>query len=276
MSGKVIKISSNDLYGKSVEMVARVYACFEHTKYMNNYVVFSIDGNDNLLFGSIHIKEKILVIFSVKDEIKKYISKFLDEYVVSKLENFRLIDIGNIDKIEMVSYNEMKYDNISLLDEMSISKLVKEEVVVEKKPILVYILIFILFLFALWITFLYFKPELFEVKYKMLQCGNNLYDDNLGLYYDVNKEIKFDKNDVVIDASVIRTYIFLDSKSYYQFKDNNNADKYFTNGEGYKYIDNELKFKLFYNENSVIDSYEEMLIYLKREGYSCIESEYEK
>ena len=31
-----------------------------------------------------------------------------------------------------------------------------------------------------------------------------------------------------------------------------------------------------YQEDSVIDDYSEMLLYLKKEGFSCIEKEYEK
>ena len=51
---------------------------------------------------------------------------------------------------------------------------------------------------------------------------------------------------------------------------------FFNNGEGYKYIDEGLQFKVFYQEDSVIDDYNEMKTYLKKEGYSCIEREYEK
>ena len=62
MTGKVLKISSNDLYGNVDDRMVRVYAVFEHTKYMNNYVIFSIDGSNKLCFGSIHMKDTSLVI----------------------------------------------------------------------------------------------------------------------------------------------------------------------------------------------------------------------
>ena len=40
--------------------------------------------------------------------------------------------------------------------------------------------------------------------------------------------------------------------------------------------DKELLFKLIYQEKTIIDDYDEMLTYMKKEGYSCIERQYEK
>lgn len=277
MAGKILKITSNDLYGNVDDRMVKVFACFEHTKYMNNYVVFSIDGNNKLCYGSIHLKKDSLVIFNVKPTIKKYIDEFLDEYINDKISEYKLIDINNINKVELVSYNEMDYDKIQILDDKSIEKtVVNEEMVKGKKPVILYVLLFILIILGGGLTLLYFMPDLFSVKYKLLECTNNIYDEKIGLNYRIDKDVKFNKNDKVDSVDVIRTYAFLDSDSYNEFKDNNLQNKYFTNGEGYKYIDSELKFKLFYNENSVIDDYEEMYIYLKKEGYSCIEREYEK
>ena len=86
MFGKVLKISSNDLYGNVYDRVVRLYACFQHIKYNNNYAVFSFEGETNkLYFGSIHMKKNALVIFAVKDNIKEFIMEFLDEYTNSNL-----------------------------------------------------------------------------------------------------------------------------------------------------------------------------------------------
>ena len=148
--------------------------------------------------------------------------------------------------------------------------------IVKKRKLRVWRLLFILIILGCGLTLLYFMPELFSVKYKLLKCTNNIYDENIGLNYKINKNVIFDKNDKVDKIDVIRIYAFLDSDSYNKFKDNNLQNKYFTNGERYKYIDSELKFKLFYDDDSVIDDYDEMLVYLKKEGYSCVESEYEK
>ena len=279
MTGKVLKVDSNDLYGNADDRLVRVYACFEHTKYMNNYVVFSFDGDMNKLhYGSLHLKNNSLVVFEVKDNVNKYIDEFLTEYMNNKLDNYKIIDIKDKKKIELVSYNSMDYKDIDLLDDKAILKVVLNEVeeVTEKKPVFLYVVIFLLIVLGLGITLLYFKPELFMVKYKYLECTNRIYDDNIGLFYKVDKKVMFDKNDKVDYAEVVRTYGFLDSASYNSFKNNNDYNMYFTNGEGYKFIDNELVFKVFYNEKTVIDDYEEMFTYMKREGYSCVEREYEK
>lgn len=276
MTGKILKISSNDLYGNADDRVVRVYACFEHLKYINNYVVFSIDGDSMLYYGSVHFKNDSLVIFAVRKEIEKYVLEFLDEYMSDNIDNFKILNIDSVTKVELVSYSVMEYDKIGLLDEKSIPKLDVQEEVKEKSSFLSYLLIFILILFALGITLLYFKPELFAKKYKGLLCENNFYDDNIKLNYALEKDIRFDEKDKVSSVSVIKTYIFLDSKTYYEFRDNDMGNNYFNNGEKFKYINEELKLRVFYNEDSVIDDYYEMLSYMKREGFSCIEREYEE
>lgn len=277
MAGKILKVSSNDLYGNVDDRKLRIYACFEHTKYMNNYVVFSIDGdNSKLCYGSIHVKKDSLVIFSVKDNVKKYILEFIDEYLGDKLSNYKIINIDNLNKVELVSYSQMECDKLQLLDDKTIPKVIEVEKVKEEKPILLYILLVILTLFAIGITILYFKPEWFSVKYKSLECYNNVYDYNMELSYDIEKNIRFDLDDKVENISVIKIYTFLDSNKYYEFKDSDDKNKYFHNGETYNFVDEELTFKVFYQEESVIDDYEEMLTYLKRDGFDCVEREYEE
>jgi len=281
MTGKILKIVSNDLYGNVDERKVVVFASFVHTKYMNNYVIFSFlgeYGKNKLGYGSIHLKDDSLVIFSVKEDIKKYIDEFLVEYTSDKIENFELLDISKIEKVELVSYNEMEYDKLQMLEDKSITKVVNtnEVKIKEKQPIFFYILIFILVLFAIGLTILYLYPDMFTIKYKELVCTDNLYDNKLMLNYDIDKDIKFDKKDMVKSIDVVKTYTFLDSNSYYEFKDSNKFQEYFTDGEGYKYIDEGLMLRLFYQENSVIDDYDEMLVYMKREGFNCVEKEYEK
>lgn len=280
MAGKILKVATTDVYGKADDRKVVVFAVFEHTKYMNNYVVFSFEGEydkKKLYYGSIHLKDESVVVFAVKDNIKQYIDEFLTEYENDKVENFKILDISNIQKVELVSYSEMEYDKLEILDNKSIVREINtgdEEK--EKKSIFLYVLLVLLILFAIGLTVLYFKPELFTIKYKELVCTNNLYDNDIMLNYDIEKEVKFDKDDKVDMIDVVRIYTFLDSNRYYEFKDNNQHLEYFSNGEGYKYIDESLQFRVMYKENSVIDDYDEMLTYLKREGFSCIESEYEK
>ena len=198
MAGKILKVSANDVYGKVDERIAVVFACFEHTKYMNNYVIFSFLGEydkNKLCYGSIHMKRNSVVIFSVKDNVKQYIDEFINEYENNKIDNFKILDISDKERVEIVSYNEMDYNKLELLDEMSIFReVVQEEVVVkEKQPVFLYSMLVVLILFACGLTLLYFKPELFSIKYKQLLCTNNLYDNEMELNYDIEKDVKFDK-----------------------------------------------------------------------------------
>lgn len=280
MAGKILNVGLNDLNGQVDDRKVVAFACFEHTKYMNNYVIFTFleeYSKNKLYFGSIHIKDDSLIIFSVKDDIKKYIEQFILEYTSSKLESFKLLDIDRIEKVLLVSYNEMEYDKLQLLDDMSIKKTIeKKEDISSKKPMFIYVILFVLILFVIGLTLLYLYPDMFSVKYKELVCNNNLYDEKIMLNYDINKDIKFDRNDKVSSINVVKKYTFLDSDSYYEFKENDKHLEYFNNGEGYKYLDSGLNLSIFYNDNSVIDDFDEMLEYLKREGYNCIKREYEK
>ena len=201
----------------------------------------------------------------------------MNEYVNDKVENFEILDISKMEKVELVSYSEMEFDNLELLDEKSIPKIkVNDEKEKEKKPFFLYCLLLVLILSSVGLTILYFNPELFTVKYKQLVCSNSSYDKELMLNYDMEYDVKFDKEDKVESINVSKLYNFLDSNIYYDFKDNNRHEDYFKNGEAYKYIDDGLQLKIMYKEDSVIDDYDEMFEYFKREGFSCIEKEYEK
>ena len=281
MAGKILKVSSNDVYGKVDDRIVVVFACFEHTMYMNNYVIFSFLGEyekNKLCYGSIHVKKDSIVIFSVKDNVKQYIDEFVNEYVNNNIDNFKVMDISNMEKVEIVSYNEMDCDKLQLLDDISIVREVvkEEEIIKEKQPVFLYVLLCILILLACGLTLLYFKPELFSVEYKQLVCTDDLFDNDMGMGYNIEKDIKFDSDDKVDSINVVRYYTFLDSNSYYEFKDNDKYLEYFNNGEGYKFIDEALQFRVIYREDSIIDEYDEMLTYLNREAFSCKEVFYEK
>ena len=55
---------------------------------------------------------------------------------------------------------------------------------------------------------------------------------------------------------------------------NDKQFEYFNNSGTYKYIDEDLKLKIIYNEESIIETYDEMLKYLKQSGYTCTEGVY--
>lgn len=281
MMGKVLKISANDINGNVDDRRVVVFCAFVHTKYMNNYVIFAFEGEygkKKLCFGSVHLKQDSLVIFSVKDEIRTYIEEFLNEYENDKVENFKLLDIRNVSKVDLISYNEMDYDKLEMLDNKSIEKeaiVLEEEKKTDMKTTVLYILLVLLILLAIGISLVYFYPDKFLVGNKSLSCTNRLYDKKLGLYYDVVRDIKFNDNDKLESISVELIYTFLDSNEYYEFKDNEKHLNYFKYNGSYKYIDDGLKLRIVYQDSSVVDDYEEMVSYLDKEGYSCAEGEYE-
>lgn len=281
MTGKILKIMSNDLYGNVDDRKVSVFACFEDTKYMNNYIIFTFEGEyekNRLYYGSVHLKSNSIVIFSIKESEKKIIDRFIQEYLESKLNEFKIIDISNVEKVELVSYNDMEYKELKKLDDLSIVRKNNVDTSDEKnkKPIGLYLLLLLLILSSIGLTLLYMFPEKFTIKYKELVCSSSIYDENIMLNYNIEKDIKFDSKDKITSINTTREYVFLSNEDYLEFKNNDKQYEYFNSGEGYKFIDENLSFKVIYNENSVIDDYDEMLTYLKKEGYSCIEKYYER
>ena len=182
MFGKVLKISSNDLYGNVDDRKVSVFAAFTHTKYMNKYVVFSFTeeySKKKLYFGSLHLKDNSIVSFSIKDETSlECVKKFLEQYMSGSLDTqeFEMIDISAFEKIELVAYNDMDFENLELLDQISIKK--AETVNVEenkkKKTVFLYFLLILLIAISGGLTYLYFNPDAFEVKLKMLVAIDGL------------------------------------------------------------------------------------------------------
>ena len=127
MNGKILKISSNDLYGNVDERQVVVFACFNHIKYMNKYVLFTFLGEYNkkkLYYGSVHVKDDSLIIFSVKNDVINYINTFINEYMQGRINTneYQIMNISNINKVVLVSYSEMNFDKLSELDALSIKK----------------------------------------------------------------------------------------------------------------------------------------------------------
>lgn len=282
MSGKILKVSSNDLYGNADERQVAVFAAFNHKKYMNKYVIFSFVGEYNkklLYYGSIHMKNDSIVIFSVRDDVFKYIDEFTLEYLNDNLDpkEYEIYDISNINKVELVSYSSKESEDLEKLDQKSILKveaLVEEE---EKKPIFLYFILVLLFLALGGVTFLYFNPDAFTVRNKKLNCSSELYNEDMEMKYVRDYEILFDRDDKLKKMNAVDSYTFSDEETYLEFKEDNKQNTYFEidNG-GYKYIDSELKLKLIYEDKIIIDDYDELFAYLKSEGYSCIEGMYEE
>lgn len=283
MNGKILKISSNDLYGNVDERQVIVFACFNHIKYMNKYILFTFLGEydkKKLYYGSVHMKDNSVVVFSVKENVFGYIDKFKNEYIEGKIDDreYEILDISKMEKIELVSYSEMDSDQLNKLEELSLKKDNANEIEdnKKKKPVFLYILLIILILLLIGITYLYLRPDDFVIINKKLICEKDRYNQEVEMNYKENREILFDRNDKVKKIEVHDKYIFDDVDLYNQFKDNELEKDYFKIDGTFKYIDESLELKIIYQEESIIDNYEEMKDYLKGEEYSCIEGTYEE
>ena len=281
MNGKILKISSNDLYGNVDERQVVVFACFNHIKYMNKYVLFTFLGEYNkkkLYYGSVHVKDDSLVIFSVKNDVTNYINTFIDEYMQGRINanEYQIMNISNINKVVLVSYSEMNFDKLSELDALSIKKEEPKEILQEKekKPIFLYFVLIVLILLLVGITYFYINPEVFQVKYKSLECTQEKYNDDLMMEYVEKRTVSFDKKDKIDKIEVIDIYTFLDEEEYVLFRDNEKQNEYFKVDGTFKYNDNSLELRIIYQDSSIIDSYDEIKGYFEKEGYDCIEGYY--
>lgn len=279
MFGKILRISSSDLYGNVDERQVVVFACFIYKKYMNRYIIFTFKNEYNkkkLYYGSIHLKENSLVVFGVRDEEYKYVDNFINSYLsssVSTLE-YELIDLSKMEKIELVSYKEMDFERLEDLDRLSIPLTKVSDDSEEKKPVFLYLLLVILFLLLGGITYLYLNPNVFIVQYKKLSCEMNDYNEKLEMKYVIKRDLTFTKKDKIKSYKGIDIYTFLDRDSYNEFKEGNMQDEYFNIKGTYKYNDEDLTLRILYDEKTIIEDYQEILEYLRKEGYTCEEGSY--
>jgi len=281
MNGKILKISSNDLYGNVDDRKIAVFAAFNHVKYMNKYAIFTYEeefDKHKLYYGSLHLKNNSLVIFSVNETTKKYIDTFIEGYLTSTLNpaEYQIIDISNIEKAELVSFNEKDFDKLNELDKLSIARIVPNasESTTNKKNIFLYFLLIIMILLLGGITYLYLFPEKFTTELNQLECHAQLHNESINMKYESTKIYKFNKENIVKAINVTDTYTFTNSNDYLEFKNNNQESEYFHINGQYKYNDDNLTLQLFYEEDSIIDNFEELKSYMKSEGYICQEGKY--
>ena len=284
MNGKVLKVFNNDLYGNPDERYVSVFAVFEHKKYMNKYCLFAIDGEyykKELYYGSIHVKDKSLIIFAVNDAAMPYIDEFCKEYLGGKVntKEYELIDISNCERAELISSTKVSSDDIEALDKMSITR----EVATKKSSTTkngkggLYFLLILFVLLGLGLTYLYFNPSLMTVELKMLNCNKESFNKVLDMDYQSTKIVRFNKKEKPGIVENIDVYTFSDKDTYNDFKDNNKENTYFKMPGEYKYDDESLELKIYYNEDySILNSYDEMHEYLLNEGYTCSEETYEE
>jgi len=280
MKGKILKVFNNDLYGKVDERIAVVFATFIHKKYMNRYAIFIFENEYNLnklYYGSVHIKENSLVIFKVKPELISVFNDFLIQYTNNQLIDYELIDITNLNKIEIVGFNEMPYENLLLLDNLSIKK---EEIITNsnhsQNTFTLKIIIPIIILLAGAIgTYLYLNPSLFQ--YQVLICSRDSYNQKLKLDFKENLTVIFDGKNNLKQYDVKETYYFKNQSSYQEFVDNGKQYIYFdADGKTFDFNNKNLTLVVTYKRNSDINDFSKMKYQLEQDGYNCTEDNYEK
>lgn len=280
MNGKILKISSNDLYGNVDDREVAVFAVFNHLKYMNKYIIFAFTDEYNknkLYYGSVHMKTNSVVTFKVDDN-NPYVNSFIESYLNNNIDKseYEIMDLSNINKIELVSYNEIESNKIYELDKISIYRKPenKESNEVNKKPIFLYTILVLMVVLLIGVTYLYFNPGLLEKEYKELTCNIESYDNKINLKYNKSLIVKFNESDKLKEINVIDTYKFKSKDSYLDFKNNNKELVYFNIIGEYKYNDVLYELKLFYNDKLILEDYDEVYNYYKKEGYSCLEGTY--
>ena len=282
MNGKVLKVSSNDLYGNVDDRKVSVFAAFNHLKYMNRYVIFSFLDEYNkkkLYFGSVHLKDNSLVVFSIKDNNSiNFVNKFITDYMSNKVDSneFQIIDISNAEKIELVAFNTIDFEYLEQLDQMSIKREISnitDDTKSGNKGFL-YVLLILLIGIAGGLTYLYFNPDTLTVELKKLECNMEGFNKSIELNYSSSLEAKFDKEDKLNSINKVDIYKFENEEEYIQFKENNKERLLGIKDGGYTYDDDNLTLKVIYSDDLIIDSYDEVYEYVENEGYSCIEGTY--
>ena len=277
MHGKILKVVSNDLYGNATDKKVVVFACFNHLKYMNKYIMFTYMGeyDKNILYyGSIYEKGKTIVVFKVRKEEEGYINKFREDYLndIVNDKEYQILDIGMMEGVEIVSSTEVGYDKISLLDKKSIQRLnnIEAEENNNKKPVFLYVLLVILIVLLGGITYLYNTYD-GSSNDKKLVCYLDKYDNTIMVSYSEERSILYNKNNKIISITINDKYVFDEMDKYNEFKDNKKEQEYFKKDGTFKYDDNLLMLTISYKGDSVIDNIGEMKSYLESEGYSCKE-----
>ena len=282
MNGKVLKVSSKDLYGNVDDRKVSVFAAFNHLKYMNRYVIFSFLDEYNkkkLYFGSVHLKDNSLVVFSIKDNNSiNFVNKFITDYMSNKVDSneFQIIDISNAEKIELVAFNTIDFEYLEQLDQMSIKREITNitnDTKSGNKGFL-YVLLILLIGIAGGLTYLYFNPDTLTVELKKLECNMEGFNKSIELNYSSSLEAKFDKEDKLNSINKVDIYKFENEEEYIQFKENNKERLLGIKDGGYTYDDDNLTLKVIYSDDLIIDSYDEVYEYVENEGYSCIEGTY--
>ena len=245
---------------------------------MNKYAIFCFQDEYNkkiLYYGTVHLKNDSLVIFSVNETVKGYIDEFVNQYLNNSVnsQEYQILDISNIDKAELVGCNQEEFLELNELDRLSIPKVNvnKKERTGSRKPIFLYVLLVVLIMMLVGITYFYFNHEKFGVVLKTLYCEKNDYNQRMDMDYVSNLTAKFDSDEKLKTIDIVDIYTFSNSRKYQKFKTGNKQDEYFNIEGTYKYDDENLQLKVMYKEKSIIQKLDEMKVHLSKEGYTCNE-----
>jgi len=279
MKGKVLRVFNNDLYGRVDDRPVVVFASFIHKKYMNRYAIFAFQNEyhqNKLYYGSIHIKENSLVVFKVRPEIKMIFDDFLQQYTNNNLVDYELIDISNLTKLEIVGYNDMSYDKILLLDELSIPKPeIKNDDNQKSDSTFKIILPMILLIVGAIAAYIFLNPSLLAKK--LLVCSKDDYHNEMRLNYQEKLAIVFNGKNRVIQYHVEEIYQFRTTLKYQNFKDESHHFIYFSGDDKkYEYHDDKLELVVSYERTSDINDISKLRHKLEQNGFSCYEDKYEK
>ena len=281
MFGKILKVFSNDLNGNVDDRKVAVFGAFNHLKYMNRYVIFAFIGEydkKELYYGSVHQAKDSLLVFSTPDSNLPVIDEFINEILNNNInqKEYEVLDISSCKKIELISYNKKEFEHLFELDKLTIKEerpKATSKKSKKKSSAGLYFLLVLFIILGLGVTYIYFNPSVLDQELKQLNCTKEDYDEKLEMNYHRQKIIKFDAHDEPVKINNIDTYTFSSNKSYQTFKESGKESTYFKNGE-YKYDDAKLELKIFTEEKTIINNYEEMKKYLTKEEYSCLEEKY--
>ena len=279
MKGKVLRVFNNDLYGRVDDRQVVVFASFIHKKYMNKYAIFAFQNEyhqNKLYYGSIHIKENSLVIFKVRNEIKTVFDEFLNQYTNGNLLDYELIDISNLNKLEIVGYNEMTYDKILLLDDLSIPK-PKIEIKEENSSHSTFKLIIpiVLLIVGALAAYIFLMPNLLEQRH--LICTRDNYHQEMRLNYHEKLSITFTGKKHLKEYLVEEKYQFRTTLTYQSFKDELRHFKYFDGKDKkYQYDDSNLQLIVTYEKNIEANDLSKLQHQIEQTGFKCNEETHEK
>lgn len=294
MNGKELKVEENTLtFGANVRKV-NVFGLFKYKPNNNLYVIYADKDTSYSVvqYGTSHIKnDSILSMSSNKDRdeniIKEYIFKVTEK---GDLSNFEIINLDNIEKIEIISSNQLAIKKEVLENLISITIPKKEEEVSthsqnKKKGSIVSTLASIIIVFAIVYGGFYYYSNYIQGNNqntftKTITCTKQYAHNDLNnVKVDEEQIFAFNNNDILDNVKINTTYSFSNEEDYSDFISKGTLYAYVPSEDtsgGFKQDDEKHTFSMI--EQIKIDEtynkpteYEEVLSYYKNEGYTCNE-----